>query len=104
MFRLRLASLAIACGLLLTMSGCMSVCDEGRPRLFRSTAFRPGWLHGNKTGQPHECECQTMPEGMHGPIMTTPHFPPAPIPITNMPPHIQKVPQAPATPYFPNPG
>ena len=101
MFRNRLASLALACGLLFTISGCCAFCEDGRmfPRLFRSTGYRPGLL----TGRGHECECPA-PDGTHGPILTTPHFPPSPVPITTNPPLIQKVPQAQSTPYHPNPG
>lgn len=113
MLRLRMAGLALACGLLITLSGCATYNGSSNgdgglfPRLFRSS-YRPGLFHNNK--QIPECECQTM-DAFHGPVMTTPGFPPSPtqIPITTVPittvpsnpPQILKVPQAPSTPYNP---
>jgi hypothetical protein len=107
MLRLRLAFLALASGLLFTLSGCCSFCEERPlfPRLFsRSSMSRP-------TG---ECEChsahlpQMMDAAAQGPILTTPGGAgqTVPIPITNFPsnqpPQIFKTPQAPPTPYVPS--
>jgi hypothetical protein len=111
MLRLRLASLALASGLLFTLSGCFSTCEDGRlfPRLFRSNSAPVYGASG-------ECDCHSsrMP-----PITDTGAFPgqaftmPAgsnptmPIPITNFPsnqpPQILKVPQAQPTPFVPLP-
>jgi hypothetical protein len=122
MRRLRLASLALACGLLSTLSGCCAFCEDGRmfPRLFRSSSQRPilDRLHGNtgSIGAYHqpECDCQhgahmPAPDFQGGQIFTMPPtgmpVGPTPIPITNIPasqpPNILKVPQAAPTPYFP---
>ncbi len=118
MRRIRLASLALACGLLTTLSGCCGFCEDGRlfPRLFRTNYHRPilDRFHGPAGAAHPECEC------MHGPqlpptdfpagqIITMPPagMPMSPIPITNIPaaqqqaPNILKVPQAAPTPYFP---
>jgi hypothetical protein len=116
MLRLRLASLAVACGLLVSLSGCSSMsgsstCDDGRFRLFRNSSFRPGIFHGGQNGTSAECECQNghMMDGMHGPLMPTPigASQTMPIPITSIPPAAQppqvfKLPTAPATPYVPS--
>jgi hypothetical protein len=107
MLRLRLACLTLASGLLFTLSGCCSFCEEGRlfPRLFHSSSMsRP-------IG---ECEChsahlpQMMDATAQGPILTTPGAAgqTVPIPITNLPtnqpPQIFKAPQAAPTPYVPS--
>jgi len=109
MLRLRLACLALTGGLFFTLSGCCSVCEEGRlfPRLFNNCSMsRP-------TG---ECECRSaqlppmMDTGAQGPILTTPggagQTVPMPIPITNVPanqpPPFFKAPQATPTPYVPS--
>ena len=111
MLRLRLASLALASGLLFTLPGCCSFCEEGRlfPRLFHySSMSRPAHE------LPGECEChsahlpQMMDAAGQGPILTPPAFPgqTVPIPITNLPanqpPQIFKAPQATPTPYVPS--
>lgn len=107
MLRLRLASLAVACGLFSTLSGCATMSEDGRmfPRLFHSTSMSSE-MHG-------ECECQhgAMPHMMgavQGPILTTPSMPGTTMPIpsitnipANQPPQVFKVPTAPATPYVP---
>jgi hypothetical protein len=107
MLRLRSACLALSGGLLFTLSGCCSFCEEGRlfPRLF----------HYSSMSRPiGECEChsahlpQMMDAAAQGPILTTPGVAgqTVPIPITNMPanqpPQIFKAPQAPPTPYVPS--
>ena len=54
MLRLRLASLALASGVLFTLSGCCSFCENGSmfPRLFdRSSSYRPVSHAGP------DCEC-----------------------------------------------
>jgi hypothetical protein len=99
MLRLRLASLALASGLLFTTSGCMSTssCDDGGrlfSRLFHSNSA-PSY------GMPGECGCQTggapfaapMPPIMDSASMPGPMWSsksskdgmPLPIPITNVP-------------------
>src|SRR5262245_39902801 len=107
MLRLRLASLAFAGTLLLTLAGCCSMCEDGRmfPRLFHRTSSSNGAHSGA------DCECQRpgwqqggvgVPMG-NGPFVvppnatvTAPH-PNPPIPITNInpnPPQLFKVPNA----------
>jgi hypothetical protein len=107
MLRLRLAFLALASGLLFTLSGCCSFCEERPlfPRLFNRSSM------SIRTG---ECEChsahspQMMDAGAQGPILITPGGAgqTVPIPITNIPanqpPQIFKAPQAPPTPYVPS--
>jgi hypothetical protein len=113
MLRLRLASLALACGFLLALSGCRSPCDDGGPfRLFRSNYEGGGLFGGRHRGGGGDCPCsngQTPPfmDAAHsGPILTTPTVSNGnvPIPITNIPssqpPNIFKVPATP-TPYHP---
>jgi hypothetical protein len=110
MFRLRLASLALAAGLLVTMSGCCSFCEDGRFRLFRSNSMS----FTGSGGVSSECECHSahLPPGMSSASLPGTMFPSqvsagqtVPIPITNMPPsqppQIFKVPQAAPTPYSP---
>jgi len=110
MLRLRLAYLALASGVLITLSGCYSTCDSGPtfPRLFRSNRV-PVMSEG-------DCGCQhaaqmpsvfDVPPGQ-GPFMGPPPAPmpmPGPIPITNqpsnLPPILNKVPSAPPTAYTP---
>ena len=113
MLRLRLASLAFAGSLLLTLSGCCSFCEDGRlfPRLFHRTSNSKAMPGGV------DCECH-QPGWQHGAGMPTGHgpfVPPAPamisapnqhpsIPITNInpnPPQLFKVPNAPPTAYVP---
>ena len=114
MLRLRLASLALASSLLLTLSGCCSFCQDGQlfPRLFRNTSWRGG---GAVATEGVDCECHRghWPKGMEvppgqGPFLAPPgasFAPPPPIPITNVPvaqpPQTFKVPQAPPTAYVP---
>jgi hypothetical protein len=107
MLRLRLACLALASGLLFTLPGCCSFCEEGRlfPRLFN---------HRSMSMPTGECECHSahlppmMDAAAQGPILTPPAFPgqTVPIPITNLPanqpPQIFKAPQATPTPYVPS--
>jgi hypothetical protein len=107
MLRLRLACLALAGGLLFTLSGCCSFCEEGRlfPRLFN---------HCSMSRPNGECECrsanlpQMMDAPVQGPILTTPGVTgqTVPIPITNLPtnqpPQFFKAPQATPTPYVPS--
>ena len=111
MLRIRLASLALAGGLLFTMSGCRTSCEEGGmfSRLFRSYSSTHSGMEGMHGG----CDCHSahMPqmEGsmVHGPVLTTPGVvgTTVPIPITNIPanqpPQIFKVPQSSPTPYVP---
>jgi hypothetical protein len=128
MLRLRVASLAFAGSLLLTLSGCCSFCEDGRmfPRLFHRTSNsqmmsdgqncecqRPGWQQG--AGMPMGgvpmggVPMGGMPMG-HGPFVPPPPATVAapttnpPIPITNINPHapqLFKVPNAPPTAYVP---
>ena len=117
MLRSRLASLAVACGLLVTLSGCCSFCEDGRlfPRLFKSNyqGAQAGSMFGHRAP---ECECHQGPHmpgifdtaSKHGPVLMTPASNPTmPIPITNVPtnqpPQIFKLPQAAPTPYIPTP-
>jgi hypothetical protein len=104
MLRLRLAFLALASGVLMTLSGCYSTCDSGPsfPRLFRSNRV-PVMSEGD-CGCDHAAHMPgvfDVPPGQ-GPFMGPP---PAPIsgaiPITNLPPIVTKVPQAPPAPYNP---
>ena len=115
MLRIRLASLALAGGLLFTMSGCCSFCEDGKmfPRLFRSNSSTHSGTHSGMEGMPGGCDCHSahMPQmegGMvHGPVLTNPGVvgSTVPIPITNIPanqpPQIFKVPQSSPTPYVP---
>src|SRR5262249_4597210 len=93
MLRLRLASLALATGFLVTLSGCMSTstsCNDGGcrifQRLFNRTSNRGPTGHG-------DCECQggmlpfMLEPAVQGPIRPGPTAtgPGAPI-IRNMPP------------------
>jgi hypothetical protein len=108
MLRLRLAFLALASGLLFTLSGCCSFCEDGRlfPRLFHSDSTS---LHGT----PADCECHSahlphmLDAGVSGPVLPAPGWAgqTMPIPITsvpaNQPPQLFKVPQAPPTAYVP---
>ena len=111
MLRLRLASLALASGLLFTLSGCCSFCEDSRlvPRLFNRSS-----MSCQNCGQPGGCECHSPPmphmmdPAVQGPILTTPGGPgqTVPIPITNLPPNQPpppnfRVPQASPTPYVP---
>jgi hypothetical protein len=110
MLRLRLAFLALASGLLFTLPGCCSFCEDGRlfPRLFNHRS-----MSMPTHGLPGECECHSahMPPMMdaaaQGPILTAPGVAgqTVPIPITNFPgnqpPQAFKVPQASPTPYVP---
>jgi hypothetical protein len=113
MLRSRLASLAVACGLLITLSGCCSMCEDGRLRLF-SGSQRTGSSPGIFSHQQPQCECNQghMPgifdtTSSHGPVLMTPASsnPTMPIPITNMPtmqpPQVFKLPLAAPTPYSP---
>ena len=113
MLRLRLASLALASGLMFTLSGCCSFCEDGKftfPRLFRSNSSSRIFGHGDGA----ECECHGShltgmmdAASMSGPGITMPaaSSQAVPIPITNIPanqpPQIFKVPQASPTPYVP---
>jgi hypothetical protein len=105
MLRHRLASLALATGLLFTLSGCFSTCEDGRlfPRLFNSSS---------RSGPAMDCECHNalspsvmMDPAAQGPILPGPG---ANVPIittvpANQPPQrFNKVPTAPATPYAPS--
>lgn len=114
MLRLRLASLALASGVLFTLPGC-GIFGDGPmfPRLFpsRCSSYAPTSHAGP------ECECHNafmgpqpqMMSSAQGPIFTTPATASAttPIPITNIPatsqpPSIFRVPSAPPTAYVPN--
>lgn len=115
MLRSRLAFLAVACGLLFTLSGCRLFSDDDRPRLFGGNSRGAGVFSHRHA----ECECNhgQMPgifdtAQSHGPVLMTPTsshpqmHPPMPIPITNVPatqqpPNIFKIPQAAPTPYTP---
>lgn len=111
MLRLRLASLALASGVVFTLSGCQSSCDS--PPLFgrlfdRSSSYRPMSHSGP------ECECHNssfmgpMPTMISSPgsMMTMPPSA-TQIPITNIPtsagqpPLFLKTPSAAPTPYAP---
>lgn len=109
MLRLRLAGLALACGIAFTLTGCRSMCEEGRlfPRLFNHNSMSPLRWQGA------ECECHHghMPPGFeaaHGPVLVQPGtvgttMPPITnVPVTSQPPQVFKVPSAPATPYVPS--
>ena len=113
MLRLRLALSALACGFMVTLSGCASHCDDGRlfSRLFHHDG--PGLFHSASRG--HECECNgahmppimdeaTMPGAVWHPGASISN-PNLPIPITNIPPsqtpNAFKVPNASPTPYSP---
>lgn len=109
MRRLRLVSLAVASTLLLTLSGCSSMCEDGRmfPRLFNRSS-------SSRNGMGAECECHSSgwPQGMGMPVGQGPFVGPMPqsathppIPITNThvaQPQLFKVPQAPPTVYVPS--
>ena len=111
MLRLRLASLALASGLLFTASGCWygDGSEDGRlfPRLF---PIHPAGSYVNG-----DCECRgahslppVMDSGsMPGPVWPSPPPPKtASIPITTAPvnqPNIFPIPQALPTPYTPAP-
>lgn len=125
MRRLRLASLALASTILLTVSGCASTnsCDDGGgrffSRMFNRSSSSPGLFSRGNGGMFHggaECDCQQpgFPPGMmvppgQGPFIgPMPHGvsnPNPPIPITNahanQPPFL-KVPNAPPTAYSPS--
>jgi hypothetical protein len=115
MLRLRLTCLALATGFVFTLSGCYSMCEDGRlfPRLFNHCS-RSG---PTKNG---DCECQNgsapwngpMPGPMmdpaigKGPILM-PGTPDSTVPIIrnvppSQPPQVFKVPTAPSTPYVPS--
>jgi hypothetical protein len=122
MLRLRLASLALASGLLLTASGCLSSsgcfsssgCDSSGPmfpRLFHRSESQSAMMGG--TG----CECQrsAWPQGVEVPAGQGPFLmpgavstpPTSSIPIVNVPTGTPqslplKAPPAPPTAYFPN--
>lgn len=119
MLRLRSAYLALASGVLMTLSGCLNTnsCDSGGgmfPRLFRSA--RPTVVSGGVGGFDHDCECHSahmprtfdVPPGQ-GPFIGPPPAPmpptSAPIPITTIPntapPIITRSPVAVPTPYNP---
>jgi hypothetical protein len=118
MLRSRLASLAVACGLFFTVSGCCSFCEDGRFRLFRSNygSGSPG-IFSHHQAPPCECNQGAMPgifdtASSHGPALMTPTSsnptmpsPTMPIPITNVPtnqpPQVFKLPMAAPTPYVP---
>ncbi len=114
MLRLRLAFLALASGVLMTLSGCYSTCDSGPtfPRLFRSNRV-PVMSEG-------ECGCEHaahMPSGFdvppgHGPFLgpmpgPVPMSGPMPMsgpimnPPPNLPPVVNKMQPAPPTAYTP---
>ena len=106
MLRLRLASLALASGVLFTLSGCTSSCEREPlfSRLFdRSSSYRP-MSHSSA-----ECECHNlfmgpMPTMMSSQgTMTTMPSSATSIPITNIPqgqpPMLFK--NAAPTPYVP---
>ena len=109
MLRLRLASLALASGLLLTLSGCRTTCeDEGRffPRLFNHSSLKAS-SHG-------ECDCHhgqlpphMMMESAQGPVLTAPSMAGQTAPVlirdvpASQPPQVFKVPMAAPTPYNP---
>jgi hypothetical protein len=111
MLRLRMASLALASGFFIFMSGCASpTCEESRffPRLFRSNSMSAAHE------MPGDCGCQhsQFPPGMDMSALPGPQFPQAaganqtvPIPITNVPanqpPQVFKIPEATRTPYNP---
>jgi hypothetical protein len=112
MLRLRLASLALASGLMLMLSGCNTCSEDGRmfPRLFGTTSMRPAGSYG----LPGECECHgahSMPPVMDSASMPGPMWPvqsgpnASQIPITNVPanqpPQMFPVPQARPVPYNP---
>jgi hypothetical protein len=113
MLRLRLATLALASGVLFTLSGCCSFCENGQFRLFPSRSSG----YGAFSHPTAECECHNafmapppaMMSSAQGPVMTMPSTASAttPIPITNIPattqpPSIFRVPSAPPTAYVPN--
>lgn len=124
MLRRRLASLALALGLMFTFSGCAAFngngdCDDGGgrffSRFFSNSGSRGGLFHrnGNGNGVPVDCECN----GGHMPFMEGPTWTPpipsgqtVPIPITTTPtatqnpppPHLFKLPNAAPTPYVPS--
>ncbi len=115
MLRVRLASLALACGFMFTLSGCCAFCEDGKlfPRLFRSNhGGGLGLLHGHRGA---DCECAPgghMPPilgsaGQSGAIFTSvPSGSSSAIPITNIPvtqtPNAFKAPNAIPTPYVPS--
>jgi hypothetical protein len=107
MLRIRLASVALASGLLFLASGC-NTCGEGRffPRLFSSHSMSAPSMES-------ECGCHSahlpqMMDGAPGQMMTMPTAAgqTVPIPITNVPtsqpPQVFKVPMAAPTPYIPS--
>ena len=107
MLRLRLAYLALASGVMMTLSGCFSTCDSG-PTFSRFFSSRCG------TSSECGCPCQhsaqmpqmfDVPPGQ-GPFMGPPPAPmPGAIPIgaqgPNLPPIVTKTPQAPPVAYNP---
>ena len=108
MLRLRLILLALASGMLMTLTGCRSTsCDEGRlfPRLFHNTSRA-------RTTEGMDCECQKpgwpagvgVPSGQ-GPFIFPgagmPSNPSIPITNVNTPPSLLKVPSATPTPFVP---
>ena len=112
MLRLRLAYLALASGVLFTLSGCCSFCENGRFTLF------PNRTAGYASYGGADCDCHntfmspapTMM--MQGPVTTMPMTAtaqpqmPTQIPITDVPttprPQLFRVPNAPPTAYVPN--
>lgn len=111
MLRLRLASLALASGLLMTLSGCLNTCAEPMFPRMRSAFASRSVIHG----EPVDCECHGaahMPVPADFASMQGPQLPPgtvmpmpSPIPVTNVPagqpPSYFRVPQASPMPYAP---
>ncbi len=84
MLRLRMASLALASGVLFTLSGCYSMCDSG-PLFPRLSGYAP-------LSRPHpECECHNSFMGPTPTMissqgsMTTMPSSATQIPVTNIP-------------------
>ena len=103
MLRIRLASLALATGLLFSMSGCCSMNEEGRlfPRLFNHSSMSAPRHQG-------ECECHGagFPPGVEmsqGPIMpgAVQTMPPITTLPANQTPQAFKNPPANSVPWVP---
>ncbi len=111
MLRLRLAYLALASGVIMTLSGCYSTCDSG-PVFSRFFSSRCCGASSETCGcsSQHSSQMPQMfdvPPGQ-GPFMGPPPMPmPGPIPIgaqgPTLPPIVTKVPQAPPVAYNPLP-
>jgi hypothetical protein len=101
-----LAYLALASGVMITLSGCFSTCDSGS--MFPRLSSRYGL-----SGETGDCGCAHASHGApvfdvppgQGPFIGPPPAPvPGPIPIgaqPPLPPIVTKTPQAAPVPYFP---